>query len=42
MYDTYHPIKSYFSQNILCFHVYQFPEAAIITYLEPSIVAEQI
>ena len=29
MYDPYHPIKLYSSQKILCYHVYQFPEAAV-------------
>ena len=28
MYDPYHLLKPYFSQNIFCYHAYQLPEAA--------------
>ena len=28
MYDPYHPVKPHFSQKILCYHLYQLPEAA--------------
>ena len=36
MYDPYHPVKPHFCQGttILCFHVYQVPEAAIGGVLE--------
>ena len=39
MYNPYYPVKPHFSQNILCCHVYQFPEAATGVVLWNEVVA---